>query len=73
MPSGLCPHTIISRGLSTLLATLGLLKKPTRTHKVKSTTMTETEPTVVVKQKLLGVQEVFVYRIPPLKSVGGHR
>jgi hypothetical protein len=28
---------------------------------------------VVMKQKLLDVKEVFVYRIPTLRSSGGHR
>ena len=40
--------------------------------------VTMTEPTddtekVVLQQKLLTVDEVFVYRIPPLRSSGGHR
>mmetsp|Transcript_15799 Transcript_15799/g.23252 ORF Transcript_15799/g.23252 Transcript_15799/m.23252 type:complete len:292 (-) Transcript_15799:68-943(-) len=35
--------------------------------------MSKTEDEVHLVQKLLTVDEVFIYRIPPLKSSGGHR
>jgi hypothetical protein len=31
------------------------------------------EPTVVMRQRLMVADSVFLYKIPPLKTSGGHR
>jgi hypothetical protein len=34
---------------------------------------TESEPTVELSQKLMVADEVYLYKIPPLQTSGGHR
>merc|ERR1719162_2959591 len=43
------------------------------THQSVSSSSTDEEVKVVIEQTLLKVEEVFVYRIPPCPTSGGHR
>ena len=42
-------------------------------HNDDTTTTTTTTPTVELRQRLMVADEVYLYKIPPLQTSGGHR
>jgi hypothetical protein len=40
---------------------------------VDETNIDNGEPTVVMRQRLMVADSVFLYKVPPLKTSGGHR